>query len=705
MLRSPASFNGIVVTLIAVLSLGSAGCPDGRESTPAPPSGSVQEDSQPSGGGPAPRAELLETIAGIAVVRLPPDGWSALTPRQRLLAWHLTQAAIAGRDIYWDQIHPRNLAVRSLMEGLYRHRERLDPDFSGALTEYTKRLWLNNGFYEERTCKKFVPVFTPSALSTALAALLESGVAPAELGIPPGQTPEAYLASLRRTIFESEFQPLLADKTPGENGDLLANSAVNFYRGVTLAEVEAWAADGGESHPLNSRVVRVSGRIAEEVWRAGTEDGEVPPGRYAEALGRVIAHLERALPYAGTEQATGIRRLIRFYRSGSAADWEAFAIAWLAFREPVVDTVNGFIETYKDPRSQKGAYEGIVHIVDPDRTRLMAKLAAHAGYFEERVPWDPAFKRRQFRSPVATVVNLLAAVGDGGPQCALGINLPNEEEIRSTHGAKSVTLGNVLLAYDDVVFRAAVDEFALPGEREAAREHGELISFLQTSMHEVLGHASGAVSPDLPGSPPDRLKEHYNALEEARAELVALHHFWDPKLWELAGIESDAVARAAYQAYARGALVMMRRVKTGTILQDDHMRATALIVEFLKDSGCIEQVTENGKTFYRVASFAQMRHGVAALLTELQRIKATGDRPSADLLLQAYATELDPQLRDEVVRRAEAAGIPDRFAVVFPRLVPVLDEEGRMVDVETVSDEDLAGQMLRLSAAGREEPS
>jgi dipeptidyl-peptidase-3 len=409
------------------------------------------------------------------------------------------------------------------------------------------------------------------------------------------------------------------------------------------------------------------------------------------------------VPFAEAEQAEALRRLVRFYRSGSPGDWQAFNIAWLEYGEPVVDTINGFIESYEDPRSRKGAYEGLVHLVDSERSRLMADLAAHAVHFEERAPWDAAFKRRAFDLPVAAVVNVITAVGDAGPGCPLGVNLPNEERIRERFGSKSVTLGNVLQAYETVASRATTEEFALPAEREAALRHAETVSLLQTSMHEVLGHAAGAVSPELPGTPADHLREHYSALEEARAELVALHHFWDPKLRELAGLESDEVPEAAYRAYARSGLVMLRRLKTGNVLQDDHMRATALIVEYLQDSGSIERLIEEGKTYYRVVSVDQMRHGVAVLLAELQRIKATGDIQAAARLMQAYAIEIDPGLRDEVVARAAAAGLPDDYAVVLPRLEPVLDDDGAVTDVNAVADEELAGQMLRLSAFTRED--
>ena len=646
----------------------------------------------------------LERVADFAVVRLSADGWEDLTPRQRRLAWHLSRAALAGRDIYWDQVHPRGLAVRRLMEAIYRHQASLPPTFRARLTTYVKLLWLNNGFYNTRTRRKFVPAFTPADLRRGAAAALAAGTSLQELGVSPGLPLTAHLDALERAIFDAGFEPVLTLKSPGPGADLLAGSAVNFYEeGVTLDEVEAWAAAGGERHPLNARVVRRDGRIAEEVWRTGDPGTGIPEGRYAASIRTIVCHLQSALECADGAQAAALRRLISFYRTGSADDWQAFGIAWVQDRGSPVDTVNGFIEVYNDPRSQKGSFEGLVYTVDRPTTAIMDDLAASARYFEERAPWDDAFKRHDFTLPVAASVNLVMAVGNGGPVCAVGANLPNEQSIRERCGSKSLLLTNVLRAYDAAVSKAALVEFALPEERDAAQRHAAQARFLLTAMHEVLGHASGAVSSDLVGSPADHLKQHYNVLEEARAELVALHHLWDPKLAEIGALASEEVARAACQAYARSALVMLRRLKSGTTMEDDHMRATALIVNFLIDAGAVEVTRVTGRVFHRVTSFARMREGVATLLSDLQRIKATGDFAAAADLVQRYATEIDPRIRDEVVHRAAEAGLPDFHAVVLPRLEPVRDHEGRVVDVEARNDETLERQMLRFAAEGRAE--
>lgn len=642
----------------------------------------------------------LERIDGFAVVRLSAGGWEELSPRQRRLAWHLSRAALAGRDIYWDQVHPHGLAVRRLMEAIYRHRDRLPAAVRHPLTTYVKLLWLNNGFYNARTRHKFVPEFGPGDLRRGAAAALAAGAKPRDLGVPANTALTAHLDALEPTIFDVRFEPLLTCKNPAPGADMLADSAVNFYEGVTLAEVETWVAGGGERHPLNARVVCRDGRVEEEVWRAGDSAAGIPAGLYAASIRHILRHLQAALACAETAQARAIRRLMTFYRTGSAADWRAFGIAWVQDREARVDTVNGFIEGYNDPRGQKGSYEGLVYTTDGPTTAVMSDLAAAAPYFEARAPWNDAFKRRSFTLSVAASVNLVMAVGNGGPVCAVGANLPNEQSIRETCGSKSVLLANVLRAYDVAISTVALDEFALPDEREKACRHAAQARFLLTAMHEVLGHASGAVSPDLVGDPASHLRENYNTLEEARAELVALHHLWDPKLTEIGAVDSDEVARVAYRGYARSALVMLQRVKSGTILEDDHMRATALIVNFLIDVGAVEVLRVTGKTYHRVVSFDGMREGVATLLAELQRIKATGDFAAAAALVQRHATHIDGPLRDEVVRRATAAGLPSFYAVVLPHLEAVHDDDGRLIDVTARTDETFESQMLRFAREG-----
>ncbi|MFO0983928.1 MAG: hypothetical protein U1E76_19770 [Planctomycetota bacterium] len=397
-------------------------------------------------------------------------------------------------------------------------------------------------------------------------------------------------------------------------------------------------------------------------------------------------------------QREAIDRLIAYYRDGTGASWRRFNTAWLEYRDPVVDTINGFIEVYKDARGQKGAFEGIVTYVDASGTALLQKLAAHAQYFEDRTPFDEQYKRKNLTIPVATAVNVAVATGDGGPMCSIGINLPNEQEIRARLGSKSVSLANVMRAGDAATLAAAIDEFAPPEDRELAKRYADRLGFLKTSMHEVLGHAAGQSSPDLKGEPSVHLREHYSALEEARAELLALHHMSDPKLVELNILPDAEVAAAGLKSYARDGLLMLRRIKGTDVIEDDHMRAMQLIVTYLREAcGAIVAERIDGKLYYRVPDVDDMRRGVAELLRTLQRIKATGNYDAARRLIEEYAIHVNLDWRDEVVARAQAVGLHDYTAFVMPQVVPILNERAEVIDARVTHDDEFIVQMLKYS--------
>ncbi len=366
--------------------------------------------------------------------------------------------------------------------------------------------------------------------------------------------------------------------------------------------------------------------------------------------------------------------------------------------ETPVDAILGFIETYKDPRGQKGSYEGIVHFVDPRMTRLQKDLASLAQYFEDRAPWDETYKRKGFNIPIANAVNVLHAVGDSGPMPPSGVNLPNEEDIRERYGNKSVSLINVMDARNRASHHRVVEEFFLPEDRELQTKYGAMVDLLQTTMHEVLGHASGKVGNAIKGDPRELLREYYSALEEARAELIALYNFFDPKLVEIGALPSRDAAEAAYRDYVTNDLYLLRRVRHGDVLEDDHMRATHLIVSYLRDTaGAVVSVKRDGKTYFRVTDMAAMRKGVAELLKTLQRIKGEGDYGAARVLIERYAVRIDPALRDEVVSRSERAGIPSYVAYVMPDVVPIRDTAGEVRDARLAYASDFATQMLKYS--------
>ncbi len=644
----------------------------------------MKESSSPV----ADRPALIETIGEFAVAPIYADGFPALTPRQRVLAFYLSRAALAGRDIYFDQMGRHNIEVRDLLEEILTHPRALDAGFRESLLGYLKLFWINGGNHNERTKRKFVPGFTFEELRAgAHTALAER----AEIRLALGESIDQKLQRLRPAIFDPEFEPLVTCKTPPPGQDMLSCSSVNYYDGVRLADLQGFE----EKHPLNSRLVKRDGRLVEEIYRAG-RDGQAA-GRYAAELRTIIGFLHKAEAFADAPQAGLLRRLGDYFASGDPADFRAYNLDWVR-QDLAVDTINGFIETYKDPRSRKGAWQGMVYLLDPEQTRLQRALAAEAQYFEDRAPWDARFKRQGFTAPLAGAVQVLLAVGDSGPMPPIGVNLPNDEEISERYGNRSFLLTNVIESSDRALQDRMTEEFALPEDRALLHQHGVEAEILMTAMHEILGHAAGKVDDRLKGDPQSALREHYATLEEARAELVALHHMFDPRLRQIGLVSSPQVAEAACRDYLVHDLSLLRRVREGDRLEDDHMRATHLIVGWLRSRpGAVEEVRRDGRTYLRVADLAALREGVAQLLAEVQRIKSEGDFAAAHSLVERFAVRIDPRLRDEIVGRASRANVPSYLAYVMPDIVPIRDAAGEVVDARIDYPGDLTLQMLRYS--------
>ncbi len=639
-----------------------------------------------------PRKYLLEQVEDFAVIQLYADGFDQLTQNQKILAYYLSEAAVAGRDIFYDQNHRYCLEIRDLFEEICIHKEGIDPDLFGKIETYLKLFWMNNGNYNDRSKRKFTPQFSSEELEEV--ALIAQGNG-ADFRIEEGSSLSEKLEKLRPFIFDPQFEPLVTNKSPDPPLDIISGSANNLYHDLTLSEIEEYAKKGKEKHPLNSRLVKVDGKIKEEVYRSGNEN--IPSGRYAEEIANILHYLELALPYAEKAQADALGKLIRFYQTGEQEDWLNYNIAWVSY-DPIVETINGFIESYKDARGLKGSFEGIVHTVNKEKTEILKKLAEEAAHFEEKMPWDDAYKRKDFQIPVANAVDVIMAIGDGGPMCSIGINLPNEQEIRQNYGSKSVSLQNVMESYSMASAEKAIEEFALPEEREDAKKYGANNSWLKTSLHEILGHASGKVSETLAKEPSFYLKEYDNALEEARADLVALHHIFDEAMIEMGALPDRRAAEVAYHSYAWAGMFILRRLENADKIEDDHMRGLNLIVSYLKDkTEAIQPITLQGKTYYKVADISLMRQGIAELLSKVMKIKAEGDYESADELMKTYGMYFDKDLRDEVVQRAKEAGIANYGAMVMPVLVPIMDENGKIVDISISTEEDFSTQMLRYS--------
>jgi dipeptidyl-peptidase-3 len=633
------------------------------------------------------RKYLLERIGEAAVVQLYADGFAHLPLKDKILCWHLYQAALAGRDIYYDQRYAHSLEMRALLEAIVRYSEGIDPPTLAAITRYTKLFWINTGAFNNITARKFVPECTPEAFAAAVRVAFANG---ATLPMAAEGSVDDLLARMHRALFDREFEAIVTCKTPGEGRDILEASANNLYVGVTMKDIE----DFPEQYPLNSRLTKTNGELIEEVYRID--------GRYAPYIARIVAHLEAAIAFAPPATAIALSALVRFYRTGETEDRRRYDIAWVADNESTVDTINGFIEVYMDARGAKGAWESLVYYVHPEKTAAVRAIADHAQWFEDHMPWDPKWRKPQVTGVSARAIEVIVEAGDSGPMTPIGINLPNDQEIRETHGSKSVSLSNVTEAYEKSMPREFRSEFSWSADEVARAERwGAFASELTTNLHEVIGHGSGLVSPTLNGAPEKALKEQFSAIEEARADLVALYFVADPYLVEIGVVPGDAlqqVVLAEYEAYARNALTQLRRIREGSQIEEDHMRNRQLIVHWLlANTEAIRIASREGKTFYRMVDANAFRDGVARLLAEVQRIKAEGDYNAAKELVETYGVHFDPELRDEVVERVERLDLPSYTAFVMPRLEPVLGDAGAIVDVKISYPQDLTTQMLEYS--------
>ena len=638
------------------------------------------------------RKYLLERVDDAAVVQLYADGFERLPLRQKLLAWHLYQAALAGRDIYYDQRYAHALKMRAVLEEILTHADHVNPATLAEIRRYTKLFWLNSGPYNNLTARKFVLKCKQVEFLRALEAAAGDGARfPIDVG---NETADAFVDKLLPPFFDPDVDPIVTNKSPGPGKDLLASSANNLYVGVTMDDLKGFA----ERYPLNSRLVNLAGQLTEEVYRVG--------GRYDEQIRRIVAHLEDAIAVAPEPTAEALRALVRFYRTGETADREAYDIAWVRDQDAPVDTINGFIEVYLDPRGVKGSWEAAVFSVNPEKTAAIQAVAAQAQWFEDHMPWEAKYRKPDVRGITANAIEVIVETGDCGPITPIGINLPNDQAIRERHGSKSVSLSNVIEANDKATPPAFRREFAWDdAEAQRAERWNTLAGELLVDMHEVIGHASGRVAPELKGQPQDALREFYSALEEGRADLVALYYMPDPKLAELGLVAAEdqaEMARAAYEAYTRNALSQLRRVRQGDQLEEDHMRNRQMVVHWLMaNTRAIESRHRDGKTYYVMVDPGAFRAGVGRLLAEIQRIKSEGDFAAAKALFEAHGIRFDPALRDEVVARVAGLDMPSYTGFVMPRLRPVTDPQGRITDVTISYPQDLESQMLEFSEFGR----
>ena len=669
--------QGVVMLALVTGAMGVA-CDSADEGAPSQPGAPAAGDTRPY---------LLEQVGEAAVVQLYADGFDALPLREKTLIWHLYQAALAGRDIYYDQRYVHNLEMREVLEEILTHPAGIDPVTLDEIRRYTKLFWINTGPYNNLTARKFVLECTPEAFATAAVAAAEAGAA---LPLAESETLEEMLDRLQPMFFDPSVDPSVTNKTPGAGRDILASSANNLYVDVTMDELQGL----DERYGLNSRLLDRNGELIEEVYRID--------GKYGPQIAEIVTHLEAAVPFATESMAAALRALVRFYRTGETADRRAYDMAWVQDQDSPVDTINGFIEVYMDARGIKGSWEALVFYINEGKTRAIQTLAENAQWFEDRMPWDPSYRKEGVRGITANAIDVVIEMGESGPVTPIGINLPNDQEIREQYGSKSILLSNVVETYDRSRPEGFRTEFTWTADEAARAERwGSLASELSTNMHEVIGHASGKLAEHVEGNPQAALKEQYSALEEGRADLVALYFIADPKLVELGLVPEEShedVVLAEYEAYTRNALVQLRRVREGSQLEEDHMRNRQMIIRWLMDNtDAIEVRRRDDKTYYVMTDRGSFRQGVGRLLAAVQRMKSEGDYDAAKELFETYGVRFDPALRDEVVARVDELGLPSYSGFVQPKLEAVTSPDGTITDVTISYPQDLTAQMLEYS--------
>lgn len=639
---------------------------------------------------------ILDTFADLQILRYELPGWDELSLRQKTFIYHLAEAALAGRDIIYDQHCRHNLTVRKTIEAIF---ETYKGDRSGAdwkaFETYAKRVWFSNGIHHHYSETKIIPEFTPAYFQQ----LVEQSSREA-LPIVGVETKNLLISKLIPIMFDPN---ILAKRTNKDEGvDVVQHSAVHFYEQVTADEVDAYyqgkIKEAGPNPPmigLNSKLFKTHSGYLEMVWRAGQGN------MYGAALSKVVEHLEHAIPFAeNDQQKKAIELLIEFYKTGDLRTFDAYNIAWVQDTASTVDFINGFIEVYHDPKGYKANWEAVVQYNDPDATRKMAVVSQNAQYFEDNSTIPKAYKKPNVKGVSYRVINVAMEGGDCAPSTPIGINLPNSNWIRTQYGSKSVSLNNIETAYSKAGGALAIAEFANDQEEiDLANRYGEACAKMHTALHEVIGHASGQMKPGMP-EPNVTLKQYASTLEEARADLVALFFMPDPKLVEW-GLLPDTIAyKAEYDYYIRNGLVQqLRRIQPGEQLEQDHMRNRQLVSSWALEkgqaTGAIERLERDGKVYFNIKDYQQMRVLFGQLLSEIQRIKSEGDFKMARQLVEGYGIKTDADLCRQVRERYAALPTKAYSGFVQPKLVPVRDKSGNITEVRVEIETDFVQQMLR----------
>ena len=630
---------------------------------------------------------VVDRFADIEVLRYKVPEFENLSLQQKKLIYYLSEAAIVGRDILTDQNCKYNLEIRTLLENIYQNYngDRETEDFK-AFEKYLKLVWFANGVHHHYSCDKFTPEFSQEFFTAQVNAL-------------PADKQPANIEILNKVIFDPTFMAKRVNQAEGQ--DLITTSACNYYDSITQAEVDAYYAtikNPNDSTPisygLNSRLVKENGKVVEQVYKVG--------GMYNDAIVRIVENLTEAAKYAENDaQRKVIESLISYYNSGDLRTFDEYSILWVNDTTSQVDFINGFIESYGDPLGMKGAWESIVNFKNVEASKRTEIISENAQWFEDNAPTDPRFRKEEVKGVSAKVITAAILSGDAYPATPIGINLPNANWIRATHGSKSVTIENITQAYDEASHGNGFNEEFVIDEatRELMNKYLFITDNLHTDLHECLGHGSGKL---LPGVDPDALKAHGSTLEETRADLFALYYLADPKLVKLGLLDNKDAYKAEYYKYLlNGMMTQLMRIEPGKDVEEAHMRNRKLIAEWAYEMGKDENVVEltkiDGETYIKINDYDKLREIFGKQLAEIQRIKSEGDYEAGRVLVEKYAVKVDPQLHKEVLDRYASLNIAPYRGFVNPIYTLEKDANGEITDVKVTYGEGYIEQMLRYS--------
>lgn len=636
---------------------------------------------------------MTEQFADIKILRYQIPSFDSLSLKQKELLYYLYEAALSGRDIIYDQNYRYNLVIRKTLEEIIDKYagDRNTEDFKKFMT-FTKRIWVSNGVHHHYSSEKFIPDFPKEYFVELL-----NNSPKADYPKQMGETTDDFIGNISKLIFDPSLDYKKTNLNP--ELDMVAKSAVNYYENLTQKEVEDFYAkmtkkDDKEpiSYGLNSKLIKEGDLITEQVWKVG--------GMYTKAIEKIVFWLEKAVTVTETEaQKAALLKLIEFYKTGDLKIFDEYSILWVKDTESIIDVVNGFIEVYADPLGRKGAFQSVVSIKDLEATKRAKAISDKAQWFEDNAPFDKQFRKKEVKGVTAKVIDVIVESGDCSPTTPIGVNLPNSGWIRKEHGSKSVTLNNIVTAYDESSkFNGSLEEFSYSKEEiEIAKKYASLAGNLHTDLHEIIGHGSGQMKPGI-GDPSDVLKNYYSTIEEARADLIALYFIYDSILVQIGVAPSIEVGMAEYNGYIRnGLLVQLSRINLGSNIEESHMRNRQLIAKWVYEKGkaenVIEKKTKDGKTYFVINDYNKLRSLFGELLKEVQRIKSEADYKAAKDLVENYGVIVDVDIHKEVKSRWEKLNIAPYAAFINPKLVPVM-ENGKIIDVKVEYPADFTEQMM-----------